>query len=239
MRIRRSTPPAQARVHLRSVRWSSLARPNVSQLFGLSHFLNRGHINPTSIGTYASYWCPRAGFAVIPECACIRVAGCLAAYSGWLHDPRLQPVTLILWTNLPICRLARRDGDRAGVDSSIRELVSGDLDRISIEAIAVAAQKNDSLAFRVLDDAVSHIGVALADVVNLLNPGDVIFGGPLFHAAPHLLEPLKRVIKQRAIERSANQVRLCVSSLGTEAGALGAARVISERVMEDVFKANL
>ena len=137
-----------------------------------------------------------------------------------------------------IIRAARRAIEQ-GVDSSIRELVSGDLDRISIEAIAVAAQKNDSLAFRVLDDAVSHIGVALADVVNLLNPGDVIFGGPLFHAAPHLLEPLKRVIKQRAIERSANQVRLCVSSLGTEAGALGAARVISERVMEDVFKANL
>ena len=56
---------------------------------------------------------------------------CLAANSGWLHDRRLQPFTLILWTNLPICRLARRDGDRAGVDSSIRELVSGDLDRIT------------------------------------------------------------------------------------------------------------
>ena len=135
-----------------------------------------------------------------------------------------------------IIRATRRAIEQ-GVDSSIRDLVSGDLERISIEAIAVAAQQNDSLAFRVLDDAVSHIGVALADVVNLLNPGVVIFGGPLFRAAPHLVEPLKRVIKQRAIERSANQIRLCVSSLGSEACALGAARVISERVMEDVFKA--
>ena len=136
-----------------------------------------------------------------------------------------------------IIRAARRAIEQ-GVDSSIGDRVS-DLDRISIEVIALAAQHNDSLAFRVLNEAVAHIGVALADVVNLLNPGVVIFGGPLFRAAPHLLEPLKRVIKQRAIERSANQVRLCVSSLGSEAGALGAARLVSEKVMEDVFNSSL
>jgi predicted NBD/HSP70 family sugar kinase len=123
-----------------------------------------------------------------------------------------------------------------GVDSKIQELVEGDLERISIEIIAEAAQENDSLAFRVFHDAVSHIGVALADVVNLLNPGVVIFGGPLFRAAPYLLEPLKRVIKQRALERSANQVQLCVSNLGSEAGALGAARAISERVIENLYR---
>ena len=137
-----------------------------------------------------------------------------------------------------IIRAARRAIEQ-GVDSKIRELVSGDLEQISIEVIAQAAQQNDSLAFRVLDEAVSHIGVALADVVNLLNPGVVLFGGPLFRAAPHLVDPLKRVIKQRALERSANQVQLRVSTLGSEAGAIGAARISSESVIERVFRATL
>jgi predicted NBD/HSP70 family sugar kinase len=131
---------------------------------------------------------------------------------------------------------ATRNAIEQGVDSKIRELVMEDFRQLSIEVIAQAARENDSLAFRVLDEAVSHIGVALADLVNLLNPGVVIFGGPLFRTAPHLLEALKRVLKQRALERSANQTQLCVSNLGSEAGALGAARAASEKVIEHLYR---
>jgi len=118
-------------------------------------------------------------------------------------------------------------------------LVGGDLERVSVETIADAVRQNDSLAFRVLHDAVSHIGVALADVINLLNPDFVIFGGALFRAAPNLLEPLRTIIKRRALERSANQVQLRVSDLQGEAGAIGAARLMSEKVIETLYKSTL
>jgi glucokinase len=124
-----------------------------------------------------------------------------------------------------------------GVDSRVRELAEGDLSRISIEMIGQAAMQNDSLSFRVLHEAVSHIAIALADVVNLLNPHVLIFGGALFRSAPELfLEPLKRTIKQRALEKSANEVELKISTLGSEAGALGAGRLISEIVVERLYK---
>ena len=124
-----------------------------------------------------------------------------------------------------------------GVDSKVRELAQGDLRRISIEMIGQAAMQNDSLSFRVLHEAVSHIAVALADVVNLLNPHVLIFGGALFRSAPELfLEPLKRTIKQRALEKSANEVQLIISTLGSEAGALGAGRLISEIVVERLYQ---
>jgi len=124
-----------------------------------------------------------------------------------------------------------------GVDSKVRELAQGDLNRISIEMVGQAAMQNDSLSFRVLHEAVSHIAVALADVVNLLNPHVLIFGGALFRSAPELfLEPLNRTIKQRALEKSANEVRLRISTLGSEAGALGAGRLISEIVVERLYQ---
>jgi len=124
-----------------------------------------------------------------------------------------------------------------GVDSKVRELAQGDLNRISIEMIGQAAMQNDSLSFRVLHEAVSHIAVALADVVNLLNPHVLIFGGALFRSAPELfLEPLKRTIKQRALEKSANEVQLRISTFGSEAGALGAGRLISEIVVERLYR---
>jgi glucokinase-like ROK family protein len=124
-----------------------------------------------------------------------------------------------------------------GVDSKVQELAQGDLSRISIESIGQAAMQNDSLSFRVLHEAVSHFGVALADVVNLLNPHVLIFGGALFRSAPELfLDPLKRTIRQRALEKSANEVQLKISTLGAEAGALGAARLISEIVLQRLYQ---
>lgn len=130
-----------------------------------------------------------------------------------------------------------RSAIEKGVDSHVRELSGGDLNRISIEIIGQAAVQNDSLSFRVMHDAISHIAVALADVVNLLNPHVLIFGGALFRSAPELfLEPLKRMIRQRALEKSANEVQLKISNLGGEASALGAGRLISETVVTQLYQ---
>ncbi|UWZ85829.1 ROK family transcriptional regulator [Occallatibacter riparius] len=135
---------------------------------------------------------------------------------------------------------AGRTGIERGVDSRIRDFAGGDLNQISVELIARAASENDSLAFRVLQEAASFIAAGLADLVNLLNPRLVIFGGALFRAAPHLLsDPLKRVIRQRSLEKSANDVQLRVSSLGSEAGALGASRVISVAALERLYRSQL
>jgi predicted NBD/HSP70 family sugar kinase len=123
-----------------------------------------------------------------------------------------------------------------GVDSRIRDLAGGDLSQISIEVIAQAAAKNDSLAFRVLQESSSYIARGLADLVNLLNPRLIIFGGALFRAAPQLLaDPLKRIIRQRSLEKSSNDVQLELSPLGGEAGALGASRMIATRALKDLY----
>ncbi|MGH9351780.1 MAG: ROK family protein, partial [Terriglobia bacterium] len=132
---------------------------------------------------------------------------------------------------------AVRAAIQQGVNSRVSELAQGDLERISIEIVIQAAEENDTLAFRVLHEAVSHIGVALADVVNLLNPSVVVFGGPLFRESRQLLlEPLKRAIRQCAFEKSANELELKVSTLGSEAGALGGVRLISEKVVERLYQ---
>jgi predicted NBD/HSP70 family sugar kinase len=131
------------------------------------------------------------------------------------------------------CRLAIE----RGVDSKIRDLARGDLSRISIEGIAQAAAEGDSLAFRVLQEAATWIARGLADLVNLLNPRLIIFGGALFRAAPQLLsDPVRRIIRQRALEKSSNDVQLRLSPLGGEAGALGGARMIAVRALDDLYQ---
>jgi glucokinase-like ROK family protein len=123
-----------------------------------------------------------------------------------------------------------------GIDSKIRDLTAGDLDKVSIELIAQAVAENDSLGFRVLQKAASYIAIGLADLVNLLNPRIMIFGGALFRAVPQLAsDPLKRIIKQRSLEKSANEVQLQVSTLGGEACALGASRLIAQKILNDLY----
>jgi glucokinase len=117
-----------------------------------------------------------------------------------------------------------------GVQSRVQEVSGHQLNRIHIEMILQAALENDSLAFRVLNDAAVHIGVGLADVVNLLNPAVVIFSGPLFQSDPQfMVEAIQRIVRQRALEKAANDVKLVVSSLGPDAAALGAARFTAAR----------
>jgi glucokinase-like ROK family protein len=129
-----------------------------------------------------------------------------------------------------------RAGIQQGVISKVSEMVDGQLDRINIENVAQAARENDTLALRVLDEAISHIGVVLADVTNLLNPSVVIFGGPLFRTAHDLvMDRLRQVIRHRALEKSADELQLKISSLGGEAAALGAARLVSEEILENLY----
>ena len=124
----------------------------------------------------------------------------------------------------------------AGIDSRIRELADGDLENVSIELISQAAGMDDSLAYRVLQKSASYIGIGLANLVNLLNPKVLVFGGALFHEIPQLIaDPVRRIIKQRSLERSAQEVELKVSTLGAESSALGAARLIGERIIGDLF----
>jgi N-acetylglucosamine repressor len=122
-----------------------------------------------------------------------------------------------------------------GVQSRVQEVSGHQLNRIHIEMILQAALENDSLAFRVLNDAAVHIGVGLADVVNLLNPAVVIFSGPLFQSDPQfMVEAIQRIVRQRALEKAANDVKLVVSSLGPDAAALGAARFTAARSIVNV-----
>jgi predicted NBD/HSP70 family sugar kinase len=123
-----------------------------------------------------------------------------------------------------------------GVNSKVPELIDGDLKRMGVEVIVQAAKENDTLSCRVLHEAISHIGVMLADVINLLNPSCVVFAGPLFrHGGDFLLDQVKDVIRRRALEKSANEAKLRISSLGSEAAALGAARHITQQVLETLY----
>jgi len=99
-------------------------------------------------------------------------------------------------------------------------LAGTDLDIKTIEDAALA---DDPVALRVVDEAARYLGIAVAGVVNLLNPGSVIVGGSLARAGDRLLLPLREAVLRRTLVASAAASEIRISELGPRATALGAA----------------
>jgi glucokinase-like ROK family protein len=123
-----------------------------------------------------------------------------------------------------------RTGLRKGVTSSLFGL--GD-QQLTIEAIVMAGRAGDRLSTNVLMEAGTHLGTALADIVNLLNPQKIILGGSVPRIAQALLlDPMMLALRQRAFHQSVSELEVAVSQLGEEAAAVGAAQLAAESLLE-------
>ncbi len=103
----------------------------------------------------------------------------------------------------------------------------------SIASIEDAALAGDELALRLTREAAEHLGIAVADVLNLLNPARVILGGGLARLGELLLTPLRETVRQRALLSAVAASAIQVSELGPRAGAIGAATLVLEAALED------
>ena len=131
-----------------------------------------------------------------------------------------------------IIRRVRSELER-GVFSSLIQDVGGGLNQLSVELIVTAAKSHDRLSERVLSEAGTRLGTALASMVNLLNPEKVILAGSVPQVAGEvLLGPLLYVLRQRGLPRAVKNLPVVVSEFGEEAAAVGMALVAGEGVFQ-------
>jgi glucokinase-like ROK family protein len=98
----------------------------------------------------------------------------------------------------------------------------------TMDAIAKAALAGDVLALQVVREAAAYLGIALAGVINLINPQMVVLGGNLSQVGELLLEPVRDKVRQATLTRATTSVELRVSELGRQAIAIGAATLALE-----------
>jgi glucokinase len=85
------------------------------------------------------------------------------------------------------------------------------------------ALKGDALAVRTFREAGTCLGIALASVVNIVNPEVVIIGGGLLPAWDFFMPSAREEMFRRAFQAPAERVRLLPALLGDQAGYIGAA----------------
>ncbi len=102
----------------------------------------------------------------------------------------------------------------------------------SVEQVVRAALDGDSISIEVLQMAGRRIGVAIANLINLFNPGLVIIGGGVSNAGDLLLEPVRQTVARRVLPVAMQYTRIVQARLGREAIGIGAATL----VLQESFK---
>lgn len=93
-----------------------------------------------------------------------------------------------------------------------------------------AGVENDDLALEVFRQMGFYLGIALADLVNVLNPEVIAIGGGASAGWDLFIQHVEEQIRVRAFREPALRAKLVRASLGDDAGILGAARLAFERV---------
>ena len=129
-----------------------------------------------------------------------------------------------------------REALEQGVISLIEELAEGDPNKVTAEIVVAAAKRGDKLAFNIMEKTGEYLGIGIANAINLFNPDLVIIGAGVSKAGRLLLDPVKRVVKARALQVASDKVDVKISTLGDDAGALGAAILILRDIFQSLYK---
>jgi glucokinase len=119
---------------------------------------------------------------------------------------------------------------RRGEKSLLSEMVNGEIEKITAEQVGAAARRGDHLALDVLSRAAYYLGIGMVNAVNIFNPETVVLGGGMAELGDILIEPGRRMVKERAFSISSGAVRIVTAHLGNEAGVYGAAAFALEHV---------
>ncbi len=101
------------------------------------------------------------------------------------------------------------------------------------DRIEKAALDADPVGLAVVREAAAYLGIAVAGMLNILNPAMVVFGGGLARVGDLLLDPLREVIRERTLVASLASTELLASELGPRATAVGAATLVLEAALAD------
>jgi predicted NBD/HSP70 family sugar kinase/biotin operon repressor len=108
-------------------------------------------------------------------------------------------------------------------DSTLATYLKQGDERSPIELIFSAATDGDELAKQFIEDRSCYLGIALANLVNVLNPELIILGGMFAQGSDLILPIAEAKMREAAFAGLGEKVKLKITSYGWRAGVIGAA----------------
>jgi predicted NBD/HSP70 family sugar kinase len=112
-------------------------------------------------------------------------------------------------------------------ESGLRKWV--DAEALSVGAIFEAARNGDAAAQQVIHEYGFHVGIALANLINVFNPELIILGGILQQYADALMPKIKATVRELAFGNLAEKIRIVKTGFEDRAGMIGAAALVLDQ----------
>lgn len=122
-------------------------------------------------------------------------------------------------------RLAR------GQESLLNEMCKGDISIVTAKMVADAAKEGDELALNVFKRAMEYIGIGIASLVNLFNPGLIVIGGGVSMAGDLFFDNIREVVSRHVMQSTTRNLQILPVAFGNNAALMGAFSLILNRVL--------
>lgn len=94
---------------------------------------------------------------------------------------------------------------------------------LTARAVFEAAAAGDELAETIVADTAYYLAVGATNLMHVIDPEMVVFGGGMTAAGQPFLERIRRHVKKLAFPIPAQRTQIVLASLGSDAGFIGAA----------------
>ena len=118
-----------------------------------------------------------------------------------------------------------------GIHTKILDMVDDNLEKIEAKHVFDAAKQGDALSIGIIEEATQYLGIAIAGLINLLDPELIILEGGVARAGDILIQNVKAVVRERQMKYAGKQTRIVTSELSLVA-AIGAATFILKAFIE-------
>ncbi len=153
---------------------------------------------------------------VVPEgnlCYCGK-RGCLETYASGKAMARVAKEKI-------------QKGAQTMITSKIQSI-----EEIDAKIIFESANQGDTFSIEILEEAASYLGFGLAQLINIINPEMIIFGGKIATVNEFIINSIQTSAMKYSMTHLNKNIRFEVSNLGTVAGALGVAMLEARELFE-------
>lgn len=133
-----------------------------------------------------------------PRCGCGNI-GCLEALSSGTAIGRRG-----------------QEAVRSKVETSLKNY-----DEITSFEVFTEAKKGDAVAMDIVDEALTYLGIGIANAISIFDPEMIVIGGGVTKAGDIVFDKVREVVNKRCFKAMSESTKILPAGLGTDAGVVG------------------
>lgn len=127
-----------------------------------------------------------------------------------------------------VVRVARQLAEQYEGSSAIKAAIDNG-DTVTSKDIFIAAEDGDKFANSVIERVSRYLGLAAANISNILNPDSVVIGGGVSAAGEFLRSRVEKYFVTFAFPQVKKSTKIKIAELGNDAGIIGAASLANQQ----------